>query len=284
MAERGKTSQVAFPNAKVNLGLQVRGLRSDGFHDLDSLFLPIPWCDTLEVVSPGTGEGCLLHLHGNPIEGNPKDNLICQAYSLLSKRNSLPPVDFHLIKVLPSGAGLGGGSADGAFALTLLNRHFELGISTKELELIAAELGSDCPFFIRNVPARVTGRGEHTTPINLDLAGWHIVLINPGVHINTAQAFGWVVPNEDRPGLDSWTGTGPTDWPGKLTNDFTGPVCEQHPVVREAIQSLLKAGAVYAEMSGSGSTVFGFFRDMPPAPWAAQLPETWRHWAGQFPT
>ncbi len=284
MAERCNRSQVAFPNAKVNLGLQVRGQRPDGFHNLDSLFLPVPWYDTLELMSPGSGKGCLLHLHGNPIEGNPSDNLIYRAHALLSKHHVLPPVDFHLIKVLPSGAGLGGGSADGAFALTLLNAHFELGISTKELEFIAADLGSDCPFFIRNVPARVTGRGEHITPINLDLAGWHIVLINPGVHINTAQAFDWVVPNDERPGLDSWAGTGPTDWSGKLTNDFTGPVCERHPVVHETIQSLLKAGAVYAEMSGSGSTVFGFFRDMPPTRWTAQLPRTWRHWTGQFPT
>ena len=232
MAERSKGSQVVFPNAKVNLGLQVRGKRADGFHDLDSLFLPVPWYDTLELVSPGSGEGCLLHLHGNPIEGNPSDNLVCRAYSILSERHVLPPVDFHLIKVLPSGAGLGGGSADGAFALTLLNDHFELGISPTELEDIAAKLGSDCPFFIRNVPARVTGRGEHSTPIHLDLSGWHIALINPGLHIRTAQAFDWVVPDDNRPGLGAWAGTAPPDWAGKLTNDFTDPVCERHPEVR----------------------------------------------------
>ena len=283
MAEHGKKSQVAFPNAKVNLGLQVRGQRADGFHDLDSLFLPVPWCDTLELVSPGSGKGCLLNLHGNPIKGNPSDNLICRAYSLLSERHAIPPVDFHLIKVLPSGAGLGGGSANGAFALTLLNAHFELGLSPVELEGIAAELGSDCPFFIRNVPARVTGRGEHSTPIHLNLSGWHIALINPGVHIHTSQAFDWIVPNDNRPGLSEWAGTSPPDWAGKLTNDFTGPVCERHPMVREALNSLLNAGAAYAEMSGSGSTVFGFFEDMPPKQWTAQMPEGWRHWSGQFP-
>ena len=283
MVDPGQASRVAFPNAKVNLGLQIRGRRADGFHELDSLFVPVPWYDSLEIVTPGTGNGCILHLHGDPVEGNPEDNLVCRAYALLADHHGLPPAELHLIKALPSEAGLGGGSADGAFALILLNDHFRLGIPTKELEQLAAELGSDCPFFIRNVPARVTGRGEHIAPIKLDLAGWHLVLINPGVHIPTSQAFKWGTPDDSRPGLDAWAGSGPADWADGLANDFTSPACERHPEIGSALDAFRNAGADFAEMSGSGSTVFGFFRDAPPADLTDVFPPDWRHWSGYFP-
>lgn len=283
MVDPGTAARVAFPNAKVNLGLQVRHRREDGFHALDSLFLPIPWCDTLEVATPGTGDGCTLHLHGLPVAGAPKDNLICRAHALLAERHALPPVDFHLIKALPSGAGLGGGSADGAFALTLLNSLFDLGHSIKELEELAAQLGSDCPFFVRNVPARVTGRGEHVDPIDLHLKGWHIALINPGIHISTADAFGWIRPHDDRPGLDAWTGSGPEEWSSGLANDFTAPAVDRHPAIGAALNVLREKGATFADMSGSGSTVFGFFRTPLPQDWADALPSECRTWTGQFP-
>ena len=205
------------------------------------------------------------------------------ARALLADQHGLPAVDFHLIKSIPSGAGLGGGSADGAFALTLLDAHFKLGLSTAELEAHAATLGSDCPFFIRNSPAHVTGRGEHIAPIDLRLAGWHIVLLNPGVHIPTAAAFRWITPDKDRPGLDAMTGSGPEAWDGHLLNDFTAPAVERHPVIGEALETLKEAGATFADMSGSGSTVFGFFREPPSPTLTAGLAPNWRSWTGQFP-
>jgi 4-diphosphocytidyl-2-C-methyl-D-erythritol kinase len=283
MVDSHRASRVAFPNAKVNLGLQVRERRADGFHRLDSLFVPVPWCDTLELVTPGTASGCTLHLHGDPVEGHATDNLIHKAWTLLADRHGLPAVDFHLIKSIPSGAGLGGGSADGAFALSLLNAHFELGLSTAELEALAAQLGSDCPFFICNTPARVTGRGEHIAPIDLRLTGWHIVLLNPGIHIPTAAAFGWVTPNDARPGLGTMAGSGPEDWDGQLLNDFTSLAAERHPIIGDALRTLRDSGATFADMSGSGSTVFGFFREAPSPTLTTGLPSGWRSWTGRFP-
>ena len=192
MVDPGQAAQAAFPNAKINVGLQVRP-RPDGYHALDSLFLPVPWCDTLEISTPGSTNDVTLHLHGHAIAGAPEDNLIVRAYRLLQENHALPPCDVHLIKAIPSGAGLGGGSADGTFALRLLNAHFTLGLDVGQLESLAGKLGSDCPFFVRNEPCRVTGRGEHLSPISLQLEGWHIALIHPGV-MGTAEAFGWVTP------------------------------------------------------------------------------------------
>ena len=286
MVDPGAASHVAFPNAKINLGLQVLGKRADGYHALDSLFVPIPWCDALELTTPGTGPGCTLHLHGRPIAGATDNNLVSKAYRLLQDAHGLPSVDVHLIKSIPSGAGLGGGSADGAFMLNALNHHFQLGLELRALEQCAAELGSDCPFFIRNQPARVTGRGEALSPLPLALEGWRIALLNPGIHIPTAKAFQWVTPNANRPGLDGWAGTGPESWTGQLRNDFTDPVVQRHPEVGEALDLLRAHGATFYDMSGSGSTVFGFFREDSEgltALAAHDIPAHWTRWTGQFP-
>ena len=277
MVDPGQAARVAFPNAKINVGLQVRGRRPDGFHALDSLFVPIPWCDALEMATPGTQNDVALHLAGNAVDGASEDNLIVRAYRLLQKDFPLPPCDFHLVKAIPSGAGLGGGSADGTATLTLLNSHFSLGLSQARLETLAGKLGSDCPFFVSNTPARVTGRGEVLTPIDLALDGWHIALLHPGVHVPTAAAFSWVTPDDDRPGLDEWAGSGPEDWKGHLKNDFTAPVCDRHPEVGQALSLLQEAGATFADMSGSGSTAYGFFKDA--VEWPA-VPEQWTRWTG----
>ena len=286
MVDPGAASRVAFPNAKINLGLQVLGKRPDGYHALDSLFVPIPWCDALELTTPGTREGCTLHLHGQPVAGASEDNLVSKAYRMLQEAHGLPAVDVHLIKAIPSGAGLGGGSADGAFMLRALNDHFQLGLTVNDLEQHAAELGSDCPFFIRNQPARVTGRGEGLSPLPLALGGWHIALLNPSIHIPTAEAFQWVTPNADRPGLEGWAGTGPESWVGHLRNDFTDPVVKRHPEIAEALHLLRKQGATFADMSGSGSTVFGFFKEDSEgitALTSLEMPAHWTCWTGQFP-
>jgi 4-diphosphocytidyl-2-C-methyl-D-erythritol kinase len=273
-------TRIAFPNAKINLGLQVRKRREDGFHAIESLFLPIGWCDTLEIETLSKGAACGLHSHGLPIPGEGHDNLILRAHRLLSENFDLPPVQFHLVKSIPMGAGLGGGSADGAFALNLLNTHFNLGLSNTERETLAAKLGSDCPFFIQNTPAHVSGRGEHIRPIALQLSGWWLVVLHPGVHISTPQAFGWVMPNDDRPGLQTWENSAPDDWTDKLHNDFTAPIASKVPDVAEALRMLGRWGATYADMSGSGSAVFGCFREEPAPQWTQSLPEGWTGWSG----
>ena len=281
MAEAPPAAEVAFPNAKINLGLQVKGQRSDGFHAIDSLFIPIPWCDTLEIATARDRKsGCKLHLQGNPVAGSMADNLVQRAYDALNDQFDLPATDFHLIKAIPSGAGLGGGSADGTFALRLINVHFGLNLNTEALEKEAAKLGSDCPFFVRNVPAHVTGRGEQVHPISLSLDGWHIGLIHPGIHVPTKSAFQWVSPMDGRPDFSRWNGSSPVDWPGAIRNDFTAPVSEKHPEIKHALQHLINAGAVFADMSGSGSTVFGFFRNPPALDLFDACPDSWQTWAG----
>lgn len=275
-------TRVGFPNAKINLGLQVRHRRPDGFHALESIFLPIPWCDTLEVETLPEDGPAQLVTGGIPIPGRTEDNLILRAHALLQEEFNLPAVRFHLIKSIPMGAGLGGGSANGAFALRLLDAHFGLGVAVDRLEEMSAGLGSDCPFFIRNTPALVTGRGEHVRPIHLDLDGWWLAVLHPGVHIPTAAAFGWIQPSEDRPGLAEWEGSGPDQWRGQLRNDFTEAVAARHPEVREALDLLEDRGATFSDMSGSGSAVFGWF---PSDPGPAHLlidKAHWRGWVGRL--
>lgn len=281
MAESPPSSLVAFPNAKINLGLQIREKRADGYHAINSVFIPIPWCDTLEIATPAhRTTGCELHLGGHPIQGTVTDNLVHQAYELLDGQFQLPPADFHLIKAIPSGAGLGGGSADGTFTLRLLNEHFGLGLQATQLEELAESLGSDCPFFVRNAPANVTGRGELISPISLELDGWHVALIHPGIHVPTSTAFQWVTPKKDRPGLAQWNGSSPLDWSGKILNDFTRPVGQRHPEIHQALTLLHAAGATFADMSGSGSAVFGFFPTSPPEDLFKNCPNHWRTWSG----
>ena len=275
-----RRTHICFPNAKVNLGLQVRNRRKDGFHNIESVFIPIGWTDTLEIEQPDQGEQNTLSAHGLQVPGEASENLIFRAHALLSRVQKLPPVHFHLIKAIPMGAGLGGGSADGAFAIKALNRHFRLGLDLIQQEGLAAELGSDCPFFIRNTTAHVTGRGEHIRPLRLDLDGWWMVVLHPGVHISTPQAFGWIRPHDQRPSLAELEGSSPSDWRGEFKNDFTAPITERFPEVKEALEALLTHGATFADMSGSGSAVFGCFPHEPDLTWLRSLPEHWSTWNG----
>ena len=213
-AVANRQTRIAFPNAKVNLGLQVRKRRKDGYHDIESLFVPIDWTDTLELEVLPKGEHSALHMHGLAIPGPAANNLILKAHALLCQERNMPPVRFHLIKAIPMGAGLGGGSSDGAFAINMLNQHFNLGLTADRLESLAAQLGSDCPFFIRNTPSLVTGRGEHLKPLQLRLEGWWMMVLHPGIHISTPQAFGWVNPDDQRPSLSHWENSDPSDWTG----------------------------------------------------------------------
>ncbi|GAA4331565.1 4-(cytidine 5'-diphospho)-2-C-methyl-D-erythritol kinase [Flaviaesturariibacter amylovorans] len=255
---------IVFPNCKINLGLQVRRRRADGYHDLETIFYPVPLADALELVQV-EGHGTIeFSASGRAVEGAPESNICYKAYRLLLQHfPDLPAVRLHLHKVVPTGAGLGGGSADGAFTLTLLNRKLQLGLSEAQLLDYALQLGSDCPFFIRNSPSFAQGRGEALEPLSLDLSAYTLVIVHPGIHIPTAAAFKGVQPNDDRPSLRTLATLAPAGWKGALENDFEPSVFAQYPEIAGIKEALYEAGATYASLTGSGSAVYGLFQDPP---------------------
>lgn len=263
---------VVFPNCKINIGLYVTGKRADGFHNIETIFYPINWHDALEAV-PAQSNHTSLFVTGNDLQGKTAENIVLKAYWLLKQYfPELPLFDFYLHKAIPTGAGLGGGSADGAFALQLIAQMGNLSLGTKDLMQYAASLGSDCPFFITNKPCFGAGRGEVLEPIALSLHGWHIVLVNPGIHVSTANAFKQLSPAPADFDLRNLPQHDIGNWQTLIRNDFEQPVFEQHPAIAAIKDTLYKKGASYAAMSGSGSTVFGLFKDAVTAEdW--QLPE-----------
>ncbi len=268
---------VLFPNCKINLGLHVTARRPDGFHELETVFYPVPWCDALELIA-SEEPGVRLFSSGIPVHGDPANNLVARAYHLLSQDRVLPGAEFHLHKVIPMGAGLGGGSSDAAFALKLMNEVYGLGLKTDELKRQAAVLGSDCAFFIDSAPAYATGRGEQLSPIDCSLKGWHILVVVPEIHVGTAEAYSWISPAKPEFDLRAIISEDPSTWKNRLKNDFEAAVCKHHPQIAGIKESMYNAGAVYASMSGSGSAVFGIFKEVPDAsPWG-----TFRHWSGQL--
>jgi 4-diphosphocytidyl-2-C-methyl-D-erythritol kinase len=258
---------IVFPNCKINLGLHILQKRADGFHDLETLFYPVPLQDGLEIIQhPSPATDIEFSASGLKVQGTPSDNICIKAYHLLKKDfPQLPSIRLHLHKVIPMGAGLGGGSADGAFTLTLLNRKFKLGLSEETLATYALQLGSDCPFFIRNTPGYAEGRGEKLETLALDLSAYQFVLVNPGIHINTGWAFSQISPSANRRSIKEIIQEPIETWKGVLVNDFEEPVMSHHPEIRECKEELYKAGALYASMTGSGSTLFGIFsKDVTP--------------------
>jgi 4-diphosphocytidyl-2-C-methyl-D-erythritol kinase len=251
------TKMLSFPNAKINLGLYITEKRTDGYHNLLTCFLPIPWNDVLEIVP---AETVAFKQTGLTIPGNPEDNLCVKAYRLLQKDFDLPPVLIHLHKIVPMGAGLGGGSSDAAFVLKNLNVQFALGLSETQLEVYAAQLGSDCAFFVRNRPAIATGRGEVLNDFPPNFKGLYLVVVYPAVHVSTAEAYGGVKP---RPFEGDFTMllSQPTRWKDELHNQFEETIFPKYPILAEIKQQLYDQGAWYAAMSGSGSAVFGLFKE-----------------------
>ena len=264
---------IVFPNCKINIGLNILGKRADGYHNLETIFYPLPFYDVLEITTAAHAtEPYTLHVSGIKIESNIEDNLCVKAYLLLKHDfPHLPAVHIHLHKTIPAGAGLGGGSADGACMLRLLNTTFKLHLTEQKLLQYALSLGSDCPFFIINQPCFGTQRGEVLQPVPLDLSAYKIVIINPGIHVNTGWAFTQVKFSESS---DIRTAvTQPLEnWRHLLTNDFEVPVFEKYPAIKKLKELLYQQNAVYASMSGSGSTVFGIFKkdtpfnSQPPGP------------------
>ncbi len=252
---------ICFPNAKINLGLHITSKRPDGYHEIETCMVPIPLFDALEMILDPKKTS--FQSTGLEIPGEAKDNLILKAYSLLKKDfPSLPQLQIHLHKAIPMGAGLGGGSADAGFALTLMNNLFDLILDDFFLEEYAATLGSDCPFFIDNKPKIARGRGELLEPIDVNLSGSHLILINPGIHIGTKEAYAGVKPAPPKVNLVELIADR-SRWKDELVNDFEESVFKNHPEIAHIKAKLYHAGAYYASMSGSGSSVFGLFDEKP---------------------
>lgn len=252
---------LAFPNCKINLGLHILNKREDGFHNLETVFYPLAFKDALELV-PAANATTRVEFTGTGIiiDGDAADNLCVKAYHLLQKDfPQLPAVKIHLHKAIPMGAGLGGGSADAAFMLKILNDKFKLNLSTPQLLSYALQLGSDCPFFIINKPCFATGRGEVLEELTIDLSACKILLINPGIHINTGWAFSNIAPALPAKSVKEIIQQPISSWKAELKNDFEAPVFAAHPAIKAIKETLYAQGAVYAAMSGSGSTVFGIF-------------------------
>ena len=251
---------VVFPNCKINLGLHITARRSDGYHNLETVFLPVPVCDAVEVIASAGVDGLHFSASGLPVSGSLTDNICYKAWQLIKHDfPHLPGIQLHLHKVIPMGAGLGGGSADGAFTLMLLNKKFKLQLSQEQLLQYSAQLGSDCPFFIINTPSYAQGRGELLQPIDIDLKGFQLLLVNPGIHINTGWAFQQITPAPPAKSLMTVLQQPVTAWRALLDNDFEQPVLHHYPQLAALKQSLYDQGAIYASMSGSGSTFYALF-------------------------
>lgn len=259
---------LCFPNTKINLGLYVTNKRNDGYHDLETVFYPIsaatvkdpylPLRDVLEVVPAAEAN---MQLSGLAVAGNAQDNLVWKAYELMAGEfaGRIPAFHIFLHKVIPMGAGLGGGSADGSFMLRLINDVCGLGLGNEALAAFALRLGSDCPFFIYNTPVFATGRGEVMSPVAIDLSAYSLQLVCPKVHISTAAAFATLVPRPAPFDLRDLPQLAVAEWKDKVSNDFELTVFAQHPLLVHIKQQLYAQGAIYASMSGTGSTVYAIF-------------------------
>ncbi len=253
------------PCAKINLGLNITGKRPDGYHNLETVFYPVPLFDTITIARSGAPDGdCLLKIDGTEIPGSQEDNLVVKAYRKLAALRPLPGVDITLRKDIPTQAGMGGGSADCAYTLTALNTMFGLGISGDELISIAAQLGADCPFFIKSEPVYATGIGEVMSPLDVNLDRYWIAVVKPTVSVSTREAFSGITPRHPEKCCRDIVGGMPVEeWRNVLTNDFENTIFPLHPELAEIKEALYAAGAVYAAMSGSGSALFGLFKVKP---------------------
>ncbi|MBW3544417.1 MAG: 4-(cytidine 5'-diphospho)-2-C-methyl-D-erythritol kinase [Bacteroidetes bacterium] len=271
---------ILFPNAKINLGLNITAKRKDGFHDIVSCLYPIGWQDVLEVI--GAQKKTELKVSGHEIPGSTdkgvdKNNLVFRAYELLRKDYDLPPVQIHLHKLIPIGAGLGGGSANAAFMLKAVNEMFQLFLDDFILEDYASRLGSDCPFFIRNKPVLALERGDVFEELQLNLQGSHLLVVKPSVHVSTAEAYAGVKPRMPKHSIREVLETQPISaWRELLHNDFEDSIFPKYPQIRDLKTQLYDSGALYASMSGSGSAVYGIFQDNPPVLTLADGYQVWR--------
>lgn len=251
---------ICFANAKINLGLNIIEKRIDGYHNLETIFYPIPLEDMIEIeLAPQLETSYELFISGIQVEGNNDKNLVVKAYKLLKEAYNLPPIKIYLHKSIPSGAGLGGGSSDAAFMLKLLNTFFKLNLKTEDLEKYATVLGADCAFFIQNQPTYAEGIGDRFTPITLSLKGYYLYLVKPDVFISTAMAFSQIKPQRPQKSLLEIINLPISEWRNLMINDFEEGIFEKLPELANIKEEMYANGAIYAAMSGSGSTVYGIF-------------------------
>jgi 4-diphosphocytidyl-2-C-methyl-D-erythritol kinase len=248
---------IVFPHAKINLGLNVVEKRKDGFHNIETLFYPIQFADVLEFIE--SPDGHMNFENSGIVVGQSDQNLCIKAYQLLKRRFDLPPLHIHLNKNIPIGAGLGGGSSDGAFMLKSLNSYFNLGLELHELSEMAAALGSDCPFFIYDKPLFAEGKGDTFSPVEVFLKGYYIRVVYPNTFVPTSEAYRDMVPGRPQYRILDAIQQPVDQWKDLLVNDFEQAIFKKFPVINEVKQRLYKMGAVYASMSGSGSAVYGLF-------------------------
>lgn len=268
---------VEFPPIKINLGLNITAKYADNFHAIESVFYPVGWTDVLEVIQTDN-QGFNLELSGLPIPGDSSKNLIFKGYEILKNDYEISGLSFHLHKILPMGAGLGGGSSDGAYALKLINEVAQLGISAEKLHEYALQLGSDCPFFLTEKAAFVKGRGEILEPITIDLSGWYILIVMPPISISTAEAYSWITPMQPKKSIREIISLQPEHWRDQLKNDFEKHAIQRHPIIGEIKNKMYELGATYSSMSGSGASVYGLFKKKPPL----FQPEGMQIWEGKL--
>ena len=270
---------LVFPNAKLNLGLYVTERRPDGFHTLESVFVPLPWTDAFEMLPAEAGQSTSLTLSGRSIPGDPATNLCVRAYELLQADfPQLPPVQLYLHKMVPIGAGLGGGSADAAFALKAANDLFNLSLAAEALEGYARRLGSDCAFFIQNKPVLAVEKGDVFEDIDLNLKGISCVVVYPCLHISTAEAYASITPQRPQHPLREALAQPMSTWHTTVSNDFETALTTKYPMLAELKQHLYAAGATYASLSGSGSAVYGLWEQSEPT--TMRWPADYTVWQG----
>lgn len=261
---------ITFPCAKINLGLNIVSKREDGYHNLETVFYPIPLTDALEIKYMDekfpSSTACDLKITGNAVDCNEQDNLVVKAYQLLATDYQLPRVHAHLVKRIPSQAGLGGGSSDAAYMIRLLDERFRLNIGIPEMERYAARLGADCAFFITSEPSYAEGIGNELMPADVpegNLHGYYLAVVKPDIAVSTRDAYAAITPKKPSKCCRDIVKQPIETWKEELVNDFEAPIFAQHPELASIKQSLYDAGAVYAAMSGSGSALFGIFREQP---------------------
>ncbi|MBS4013162.1 MAG: 4-(cytidine 5'-diphospho)-2-C-methyl-D-erythritol kinase [Bacteroidetes bacterium] len=268
---------IVFPNAKINLGLNIIEKRTDSFHNIETVFLPIKLCDALEIVA--VEQNTSFESSGVNIPPDNSDNLCLNAYKLLKNQYNLPNVKIHLHKAIPVGAGLGGGSSDAAFTIRLLNDLFALNLGVNKMKEYAANLGSDCSFFIENKASVATGRGEILEDVDLELNGKFIVVVKPEIHISTAMAYSLINPVMPEKSIKSIIKQPIDTWKEELKNDFESPLMSKYSIIQDIKSELYKDGAVYASMSGSGSSVFGIYNEKPTVRLKTLFPSCF-YWSG----
>lgn len=249
---------VDFPNGKINIGLSVTGKRKDGYHNIETIMYPVKLSDVLEITT-NPGKDFKFTSTGIKLPGHLSDNLVCKTYNLMKRKFDLPSVNIHLHKIIPAGSGLGGGSADAAFTIKILNKLFSLGLTLQEMIDHAKLLGSDCAFFINNKPVLAFGKGNEFEPIDVEIEKYFLVIIKPDIHISTADAYSWIRPSRKEPSLCELIKAPVEQWKNNIVNDFEAEVTSRYPLIKDIIKKLYRLGSVFASLTGSGAAVYGIF-------------------------